>query len=158
ARKLGQSLPSRLPETTGDPVVDGYTKALFLPVQDVMRQLRTHRVFQDRFEPSISHARGCGDGHRPFDQVMVEEWNAGFDAHAHAHLVHTHEEELGQSNLQVEIGHPPTLVRSCRRSLELLVEGPYDFPRGIVPRASDGRTQKHLLVGFRKRIRTSPEK
>ena len=56
-----------------------------------------------------SELESCGDGCCPFDEVVVEEWDADFEGVGHAGAVEVVEHVVGQRELRIEV------QRGCER-------------------------------------------
>ena len=69
--------------------------------------------FEDVLGGVPSELEGCGDGCCPFDEGVVEEWDADFEGVGHAGAVEVVEHVVGQRELRIHVqrGRERVVVR-----------------------------------------------
>ena len=89
---------------------------------------------------------------------MIEKWHSPLQAHAHRHLVHAHQQELGQPEVEIDVRHPIHMRRLGRPRLESSSYRLNGLPRReTAERATETRRQQPPLLGISKRFGAAPE-
>ena len=101
-------------------------------------------AFLRMYFSSVPQLFDCGrDAHRQLDELVVEEGHPALQTDAHAHLVHPHQQQLGEPQVEVDIGHPVEVRRLPCLGLEPLrgsaASASHESPRECCAVAGDRR-------------------
>src|SRR5262249_986698 len=92
-------------------------------VDDVVGKEPPHRFFQQRLRNSSVDLDSHRQVHGELDQLVIEEGNARLDRYRHSNLVHAHEEQLREPQLEFGIDHPSQEVTARGLFIQPVEEG-----------------------------------
>jgi hypothetical protein len=102
----GADLPLRpLAEIAAEPLLDRRDEPLLRPLDDVAWQQAGDRLLEQHLAAFPGRAQPRPQGHGEFDHVLIEEGHSSLDRVGHGHLVHAHQQQLGEAVLQLQVRH-----------------------------------------------------
>jgi hypothetical protein len=93
------------------PLAHRRAKTSLATVKQIVRQNIFKRTLKNMFSARAFNLKRPRHPHRIFDEMMIQKWDTRLDAGGHCDFVNSHQKQLRQTQLQLEIGHTRQEVR-----------------------------------------------
>src|SRR5215467_3661456 len=100
-----QRVADEFTQMRAKPGTSRHWKSLLCSVKDRRWYLRTNSLPQNPFPLLSTNLCGIRQSRNVFDEFMVQEWDAEFDARGHRHLVRFQQKIFRQPHFRVHIEH-----------------------------------------------------
>src|SRR6185295_2425749 len=110
-RRAEQRIFKEAAKPVEHPFIDRNAEALLLTIQHPIRYHSLERALEDVLCLTASILQARWNRHPELDQTMIEVRHARLDRCRHRHFVDAHQEQLGESELQLLVDHLYKLIR-----------------------------------------------
>ena len=101
-----QRVTEQLAERAAEPGRERHRESDFRAGHDFRRQQPPGEALEQHLASESTNLVLRPQAHRPLDQRQVQERHPGFHRGRHAHLIHLHEQVIGQPEPHVDVEHP----------------------------------------------------